>query len=450
MTSAQDGQKIPEASPTSTSETALPSSSAPPVETGTTSAPPAAQEPPPPAPEASAEPPKQTEQPRDERGRFLPKPPAEPPSDDPVEKALSKLSRPEPPPKPPTEAKPAEAKPQEAAKADGKTDTLTKDPLADLDAPAEEKAQWRQQTRERFDKLLQRTRALHEEYEQAKPYITIGREMSDVLEKFNLHQDVGFVPPDHLAGLIRAQAAVNRSLIAMSQRRQPDPVDLQIVSELGQQVDRIRQQFNLAPSGFATPEAIKPFEGELPEEFQDLIDVYGFDEARVRRWAALEQAAKQQASQAAGKPSAAPAAQPTAAPPSEAVPTGVDMERLYAQRLMRDLSASGVANPSEMVRVLLQHPVTKQEVMRRYPGVTIQDVPRIFDSLEPSTRYEILKAAHRMVANQLTRPPSPSPTPPPPPTNQRGLPANATPARAAGNGQSLDPVQAAIARLARE
>jgi hypothetical protein len=80
------------------------------------------------------------------------------------------------------------------------------------------------------------------------------------------------------------------------------------------------------------------------------------------------------------------------------------------------------------VRVLLRHPATKQEVIKRFPGLTVAEVPAVFDALDPQTRYEILKAAHTATT---AKPPVPArPSTPPPATPTRTL----TGVRPAGGG----------------
>jgi len=120
--------------------------------------------------------------------------------------------------------------------------------------------------------------------------------------------------------------------------------------------------------------------------------------------------------------------------------------QMYGRRFADELSAEGVQNPKERMRVLLQHPLTRQEVIKRFPGITTADVPVIFDSLDAPTRYDILKSAHKaLTAAQVPA----RPQPPPPATTHRSLQTTATPRRAASAANG-DPVAAAIAHLARE
>jgi hypothetical protein len=219
-----------------------------------------------------------------------------------------------------------------------------------------------------------------------------------------------------------------------------------VVTHLGQSVDAIRTQLGLAAEAKAAAAApVVPFAGELPADLKDLVDVYGIDEKRVRLLAAIESSAGK--TPASPPAPVAPASQLPASPqaPAPAKPVGVDMDQLYGRKLLSDLSSQGAQNPGEQVRVLLKHPQTRQEVIKRFPGLTAAEVPAVFDSLDAATRYEILKSAH--TALQAPKVPS-RPASPPPPTHQRGVPVTTTPrAVAPADG---DPVKAAIALLSRE
>jgi hypothetical protein len=374
------------------------------------------------------------DRPRDEQGRFAAGD-SKPSKPDPIKAAIDRLAKPatqakpdaaKPPAGTPTQAaqKPKEApKAPEAKPTDEALKSRTND---DLDAPPEEKAAWRPATKERFDKVLAAARTSREELEKAKPDIEIGRGYNQLVEDFDLREDIGFVPPEHFAGVVKAQAAVNRSLLALEQGRQPAPQDLATVKALSESIGRISASIGIAAPTPAAAE-VKPFEGELTSDMRDLVEVYGYDEKRVRLLAALEGKTSQAAPQAKVNP---PAPQPatTPAPAPQERPSGVDMVQLYGRKLMSDLTALGVQNPGEQVRVLLRHPATKQEVIKRFPGLTVAEVPAVFDALDPQTRYEILKAAHTATT---AKPPVPArPSTPPPATPTRTL----TGVRPAGGG----------------
>ena len=393
-------------------------------------------------PEVTGQP--KDDRPRDEQGRFAPKQPETSPAD-PVQEAIAKLARPEkakpastpaPAGKPAPEAKPATAKPTQDA-------TTTSTPVDDLDAPEAERAAWKQHTRERFDKVLTTLRTEREARAAETPFVQKGKEFDGLLTEYGLQEDVGFVPKEHIAGLISVQASVNRGLIALQQGRIPAPKDREALATFGQTVDQLRAQFGVQT---ATPQAQAPvpFAGELPADLKDLVEVYGIDEKRVRLLAALEAkapAAAQAPTQQPPQPTQAPAA-----PQAPAKPEGVDMDALYGRRLMAEISAAGDQNAAQTMRVLLAHPATKNEVMRKFPGTTPADVPAVFNAMDPRDRYEVLKAAHAGMTKQV--PARPSSTPPPATTN-RSVSTTATPRRAAPDANS-DPVAAAIAFMARE
>lgn len=378
--------------------------------------------------------------PRDEQGRFAPGA-----GSDPVQDAIAKLAKPALPeaaPKPAPAAtppeKPSAAKPEAKP---AKPDTLTTDPLADLNPSDDEKARWSPRTKERFDKVFSRTREVAEQLKNAEPDIASGKEFNKLIDDFKLREDIGFVPPENLAALVRAQASVNRALIAMQQGRRPAPQDVEALSDLGADVDSLRTKLGVAPAQ-PDPAEIAPFTGELPADLKDLVDVYGIDEKRVRLLASLETRAKAPTPQVTPQAQPAPAPQVQQAPPR---PQGVDMEQLYTRRFLGELTASGDQNPAQTLRILLAHPATKTEVMRRFPGTSPADVPAVFDSLDPKERHDVLTAARRSMTPQV---PVRSSSNPPPPTHQRTL--SPTAARPGAAPVSDDPVLAAIARLSRE
>jgi hypothetical protein len=382
----------------------------------------ASSDPPPPPGDA---PPPRDEPSRDDSGRFAPKTDAEPSPPDPIKAAIDRLAKkpnPEAAKQPAGTPAKAAPKPLDGAKppATQATDEALKTPTDDLDAPPEEKAAWRQHTKDRFEKVLSAARTHRQELADAKPDIESGRGYNQILEDFDLKQDIGFVPPEHFAGVVKAQAAVNRALIAMNQGRSPAPQDVETFTALASNIDTLRTKLGIASTSTPAPAPqLAPFTGQLPGDMQDLVDVYGIPEERVRILAALEASGKQ-APPATAQPTAPPVQvqQPPAQPARQ---SGVDMDQLYGRKLLSEMSASGVQNPTEQMRVLLRHPATKQEVVRRFPGVTVAEVPQVFDALDAATRYEILKAAHTATTAKPV-PARPS-QPPPAATTQRTLTA---------------------------
>lgn len=381
------------------------------------------------------------DRPRDPLGRFAPKEAESKP--DPVAEAVARLSKPETATTPPAAKpeQPAKAAPEEKAKAPPTKDaSTTSTTVDDLDVPEAEKGQWKRHTRERFDKVLTTLRSEREARKADEPILTHGREFSSLLNDFNLKEDIGFVPKEHIAGLISVQACVNRGLLAIQQGRVPAQQDRAALETFGQAVDSLRNQFGVQTAPSQAPAA--PFTGELPADLKDLVDVYGIDEKRVRMLAAIEAGAKAPAQ----PPVQAAPVQPQApqAPALQVKPEGVDMDALYSRRLMGDIAQAGDQNPGQTLRVLLNHPATKNEVIRMFPGTTPADVPAVFNALDPRSRYEVLAAAHRV----MTKPVQPRPsTPLPPPTTQRSVPVTPALRRPAPDANG-DPVASAIAYMA--
>lgn len=452
-----NGQEPREESPTSQPENApVDTQLAQPVESGAVVDPKPTPEPS--TPHGEDEP--QPGQPRDEQGRFSPKP-SEPPKPDPVKDAIDRLARkseaerapkqPEGTPakaeQKPKDAKAPEAKPtDEALKSRSESNDKTSDAKAVPTFSPEEMAALKQSTRTRIETLSSLAKEAREKLAEAEPLVQSGKEYRDLIEGFELQKDIGWVPQEHIAGLVKVQAAVNRSLIALNQNRLPADGDLSLFKDLASQIDTLRSKFGISlPASTASAPELKPFEGELPADLKDMVEIYGVDEKRVRLLAAME---GRKAAPPAQQPAAQPTAQPAPQQPAQpAKPRGVDMEVIYARKLAAELGQLGVQNPNEQLRVLLRHPATKQEVIRRFPGTTIADVPEVFDALEPQTRNEILLAAHK--AMTAPKVPSRSPTQPPPATTQRGLPPGTAPARRSAPAADGDAVAAAIAHLAR-
>lgn len=376
---------------------------------------------------------------RDEQGRFSPKGPESIP--DPVQDAINRLRKPDQATPTKIPDKPAKATPDaKVAKPEPVKDaTKTSTPVDDLDVPENEKAAWKSHTRERFDKVLTTLRTERETRKADEPLIATGKEFSTLLDEFSLHDDMGFVPREHIAGLISVQASVNRGLLAIQQGRIPAKADREAFSTFGQTVDHIRSQFGIAPP--ANPGTSATFTGELPQDLKDLVEVYGIDEKRVRMLAALEQSVK-----APAQPQQQAAPVQASLPVQSAKPAqeeGVDWSRIYVNKILTDISRVGDRNPQQTLNVLLAHPLTRNEVVKQFPGVTAADVPAVFNALDPKGKYEVLAAAHREMTKQVQ---PPRPTPPPPATTQRTLPPAATPRRQASEPNG-DPVDSAIAFL---
>jgi len=373
------------------------------------------------------------------------------PAPDPVQEAMDKLARKS---KAPAPTKPDPKAPEAPAKAEApkpekkdpaaqaKDDRTLKDnPFAGL--TGEETSSLKTKTQNRIQELHRRWRDAEDRAASAATQDPLSTEFSQIVNEHKLNEDLQFVPPEHLSGIVKVQAAINRSALAVQQGRRPSPQDVEMVAHTAKQVLGFAKQFGAdvdQPSS-----APQPFTGELPADLKDLVEVYGVDEKRVRLLAALEAGPQARTAAPAAPPAQPPAAQP--APQAAPQPEGVDMDALYAQRAMSSLVSEGV--PADRVRahlVALQ-PYQATEVQKRFPGVQAQQVPRVFNALAPAERFEITMAAHREMAKQSqVRSAHTTPQLPPP---RVPAPSGGAPRKLAA-AEDGDPVLAAMARLSRE
>lgn len=409
-----------------------------------------------PAPEATTTPPVEpeatppSETPRDDRGRFAPKDEAAS-NPDPVEAAMDRLARGKDAPKAPDPAK-APAKPTPPGKAPekalaappgkpasepGQQAPTKEDPFAGLPL-----TELKAKTRERIETLSKRAIEAETKLSQVQDD-PIASDFAKATKEYGLDADLGFVPPENLASLVKVQAAINRAHLAIQQGRRPAQADLQAVSMLHGQVNTLATQFGAAqpPKQQDHVPPISPMQGQLPPELEDLITVYGLPEADVRMLAAIKaQGARPQGKQPAPTSNEPPASQ---APEQPQRPEGVDMDALYAQRLAGDMIRDGVPAKSLKSHMTAIQSFMVQEVQKRFPFVEASRVPQVFDQLDPKERYDITLTAHRTARGKVA---SPTPSTPPPPT--RTAHSGAFPRRTAP-AVSDDPVDDAVNRLAR-
>lgn len=365
-------------------------------------------------PEAKAtdEPPAEgTERPRDEQGRFAPK------KDEPAKPEAAK-----------PEVKPAEKPVVPKTEAE-------ENPLKGF-SDAEVRS-LNSKTTQRIKELHARAKAAEAKAAEVPAADPLTNDWREIRKAHNIDEDLTFVPPEHLAGVVKIQAAINRAAIAASQHRQPAPADLQAVQHLYAKSAELAKQFGvLPPQPQQAP--LEPFKGDLPADKQELVSLYGIPEKHVRLLAAIE------ARETAPVPPApaAPAQAASQAPPG----VGIDMDALYQSRRDAELMRSGITVDKIAVHLALIEPQMVEEVRRIYPAAAGRE-GMVFNRLPPKERMEITLAAHRAFSGPA---PAPRPTMPAPTRAPvRGQSAGGTPRRPAPQPSGGDPVQDAISRLAR-
>lgn len=369
-------------------------------------------------PGAAAEEPRQ----RDERGRFNSQSDTAP---DPVKAAIDRLAIPSKDAVPTPKANPVT--PSKSAENSQTADPLTDNPLSDFSDV--ERHVLKGKTTSRIQDLHGRWRASEAKLNEVMPHVERGREFGAIVDQYDLTTDLTHVPPEHLAGLVNAQAAVNRAIIAKSQGKTPSQSDLDFVETFSKNLAGVRA--DLGMTSLESKSSASPFVGELPEDLNDLVTIYGLPETEVRQLAAIRASTERQ-----------PELSRREEPPAPVIEKGPDLESLYTGRTIKELEASGAANGRSQLTALLQNPATKTEVMQRFPGVAANDVTKVFDALDPRERMDILLTVHR---NGI-KPPVPATKPSiPAPTRQ---PLNGRSPQQGSTTGKLDAVQLAINRLA--
>lgn len=375
-------------------------------------------------------------QPRDDQGRFT--------AAEQAAAAIAKAAgKPATPAKPatPGAAAPAAAKP--AAPAAPSTPGVDTDPYHGFDD--RDRAALSGRTKARIEELNQRWRSAEAERAKLAQAGSQPDEFAELVQQHKLENDVGFVPADHLAGLMRAQAAIVRSQIAMQQGRNPAAGDVQAASRFFDTIDAVRGQLGLNKPA-PTAAEIQPFKGDLPSDAKDLVEVYGLPEADVRLLVALK--ARQAGAAMGGGSSARPAAPPQAPPAPHSLPPqrgeGVDMDALYGQRFVADLTREGVQPAMVRAHFQVLLPIAATITQQRFPGVPVDRVAAVFDALPPQERFNILTEAQKVYRAKST---PVRPSTPPPPASPPGL--NGSAPRRTAPAANGDPVAAAVAFLAR-
>lgn len=360
---------------------------------------------------------------------------------DPVQEVISKLARPDP-------AKPAEEKPSAPAKPEAKGDEPEAKAKPELAKP--EKLDddplhgfSEQERRALKSKTEDRIRSLHRAAKEAMSRATgeenpIHKEFTSILDAPEIKPEIQFVRKEDLSDLIAVQAAINRSAIARQQGRRPTAADLETIKVAHEwMTGKVAGIAGIQPKAAPVAE-IRPFDGKLPSEFQDLVDIHGLAEADVRLLAAIK------SRQQAPPPQQATREAPPAAPiQPEPTGEGPDMEQVYHAKLIDAFTADGVpAARGEAHRRSLA-PVVVELVQSRFPGTTKEDARGVFAALPPEDKFSFFLQAHQRVKVKTS-----------PPARQSLAPATRAPVtgtapRPSAPAASDDPVAAVVARLAR-
>lgn len=362
--------------------------------------------------------------PRDSQGKFAPK--SEKPVDPiktlaerlvqkPTEKSVDgKAPEPKPAPKEPAKAEKPVEKPAEK----------TEDPFQGLSEAA--RAAIKSETKDRIVSLHTRARNAETELEKAKPLIDDQNFLRETFAKNGVSDaDVGFVPGDHLAGLVKSQAAVNRIQLAVQQGRRPAAADLQVASAFLDNVNALAKDFGFAPAVKTEQEAA--FTGEIPSTLKGLVDADLISEEQARILAAHDQR-KAKAATAAKEPSKLP-------PPT--APEGVDMGAIAKQNFLRELVSDKIPSEDIHAHTLVLMERARGHLAQKYPDVPGDRIADIFNAMSEESKINLLRSVHR--ASKAASPVQPTMPPPTKPQTPR--------VSVSGNAPAGDPLAAVRARL---
>lgn len=207
-----------------------------------------------------------------------------------------------------------------------------------------------------------------------------NREFAQVGQFVETFMSQNQVDADEFNFLLQTTAAMKRN-------------DPRAVETLEQLATNLRKELNLPPPQPKTPQRLKPLEGDLPQAYQDLVEIHGLDEKRVRLWAAAEQAAV--------APPPPPEPEPPRQPQAPA-PEVQMQERLANVAIARWLEGKGV--PQDQVVAYVQKTLGPELVQFSTNG-QLSGIPL-------NMREQAVKLAYERVALQKERekaPPAPAP-----------------------------------------
>ncbi len=398
-----------------------------------------------------ATPPPKAETPFDDKGK-----PTAAPAEDPVKAAIARLANDTPeakapektpakpdakaqPDKPgeakPTSGAPAETKPEDHAQGDLPPDAV--DPLST----------WTEQERKHTKGTVKaKFRDLHTQVESLRDDAETGKAWTTVLQAENLTPDVEILDDKQIAWSLKSQAAAIRAVTAVQQGRNPSQTDLDLLDRLRTGIAEVDKAIGRRPA--ADPTAVlEAFDGPIPHDLREQGELAGLNEQEIRLVAALR---APKAKPAARQPAAAPAApaaqtqapQPTATrqPEQQQGRPAPSVESFYARR-SNEAIAKIVGDPTKVAAFFDQTvaPILANQLRADYPG---KNPEAVFQNLGPAERHQLVVEA--LTAHQQRSPVSTTP----PPTQSR------TPMRSGGGsaspGAPVDPVKAAISRLATD
>jgi hypothetical protein len=351
--------------------------------------------------------------------------PQKPSKPSPVEAAIAKLTA---PPEEADLAEPGARKATEAKPANPKDGTAETDPVATGDDQQNDKSKakdalddWSPEERKHTKgRVKERYRKLHDEHEQAKPFVEVGRGWSDFVAANQLAPDLKVLPDEGMAVAIRTQAAALRVATAAREKREVPAADVAWLQRNREAIDQVLGMAGHSPAKPAPAEDLSKV--EVTQEVRDLQDAFGVlkseDELRAVQAALNRVRGKKPA---AGKPAdetppiEQPRAPAPAAPAARQVPWTTHDEQLAKAAIREDLVRAGI--PSEKIAGHFAAnitPLVSKRLAALYPG---ENPDAAWANLSPSNRRELVAQAHRAWAEKAKpatpRAPVRAPTPQP-------------------------------------
>lgn len=377
---------------------------------------------------AAADPPDTDQVAEPETPKPVAKEPPKPSKPSPVDLAIEKLTT---PPKATDEPEPGARKATEGTPAKPKDGTAA----TDHEAPGEGQPTDESKAKDALDdwtpeerkhtkgRVKERFRKLHDEHEQAKPYVETGRGWAEFTQKHQLAPDLEVLPDEGMVVAIRTQAAALRVATAAREKREVPAADVAWLQKNREAIDQV-----LGLAGHATPKP-PPAEDlskvEITQEVQDL-EALGLlksqDEMRAVQ-AALNRVRGKKPAPAKAADEQPPIEQPRApapAAPARTVPWTSHDEQLAKASIREDLVKAGI--PTEKVEGHFAAnitPLVSKRLQALFPGASPD---ASWGNLSPSNRRELVAQAQSAWAAQAkpAQPARPARAPTPPPVQGTG------------------------------